>query len=253
MQRTRRVNLIVCIAAIFAMTTAVLQAAIIVDLSWQEGVAGYAGTQDTFIARRYDEQDPRYDSDEDINNQNFGSATTVDIYNASVELVRIPLLRFDDIFGPGPGQIPPTAMGIEQATLTLYLIRDDSGNNIGVHRLLADWDEATATYNNSFGGNGVQTDGTDAVSVPDDTVDSAVGFYTIDVTDSVAAWFDGADNFGWAFIGGTTTPRPFFRTSEYGDISFRPLLEVSYSIPEPASFGLLLAGGLAMLGRRRRR
>lgn len=112
------------------------------------------------------------------------------------------LLRFDDIFGNQPGQIPPGA-GIVSAFLVLqHNLANANGNPVNLHRMLVPWDTATATYN-SFGA-GVQADGTEAAAAIDAVADSTgrtVPFVLrIDVSASVQAWANGQANYGWALL-----------------------------------------------------
>ncbi len=56
----------------------------------------------------------------------------------------VGLLRFRDIFGDGPGQIPPGAL-ISSAKLTLYPENPITvtGEPANLHLSLVDWDEST--------------------------------------------------------------------------------------------------------------
>ena len=112
------------------------------------------------------------------------------------------LLRFDDIFGSNPGQIPLGAQ-VVSATLTLqHNVANANGNPVSLHRMLLPWDSATATYN-GFGG-GVQADGSEASFTVDAVLDSTgrtVPFtLSVSVTDAVQAWLNGQPNYGWAMI-----------------------------------------------------
>jgi hypothetical protein len=70
----------------------------------------------------------------------------------------------------------------------------------------------------------------------------------------VAAFLGGTrDNNGWMITEWTSTVCPKFWGSEYtDDTSLRPILTIEY-IPEPATLGLLLTGGLGFVLRRRSR
>ncbi len=247
MQRTRRMSLIVCIAATFAMTTAALQAAITVNLSFQEGVGGYAGTQDTHISNVSGQQNT--DNSEQVNTRIQGPAGGGGPVNK-----QFPLLRFDNIIGPGPNQIPVGAT-IDSATVTLNS-GDAIPGEIAMHRMLLTWPE-TGTWNSLFGGDGILLDNVEAAALADSALSVSVAGadFVWDVASSVQAWANGEANYGWVFINSVALSGNYipFRTSEFGTVGLRPELIVQYTIPEPASLGLLLAGGLVVVGRRRRR
>lgn len=230
-------------ASVVAATAATAPAAII---TFQQGVGGYAGTQDTEL-RQADPNTPRGDqtsvSIDGLESNPPPSATQV-------------LIRFDGIFGNGPGQIPLGSV-INSATLTVQVTSPGSG--INVHRMLVDWNEATATWN-FFGGNGVQANGVEAVAVADTVVGAnnatanvPNGPLALNVTAGVAAWSAGAANFGFAllpFPNGTNGID--FPTSEFATVGLRPLLSIDFTPPGavavPAPPSVVLAGCAAVTG-----
>src|SRR5262249_14091885 len=156
-------------------------------LTFQEGANGYAGTHDTEI---------RFAAP----NTSFGNTTplTVDLDDQGGQA--FVLLRFANLFGPAANQIP-TGSTINAATLTINATSgSDATAVISFHRMLVTWDQATATWN-SFGGDGIQNDATEAVATPDGTVPAPqaadAGVKMIDVAASLRAWAGGAGNFGW--------------------------------------------------------
>jgi hypothetical protein len=165
------------------------------------------------------------------------------------------LFAFDGIIGPGPNQIPAGAI-ITSATIDLTI--DSAGSGMIFHRMLIDWNESTVTWN-SFG-SGVQADGVEARTAPSLTLganngDSNVssGPLLINVTADIQAWANGETNFGWGIlpIGPQGTNGIDFFTKEHAAISSRPLLMVSYVIPEPGALALLVPV-LPLAARRRR-
>src|SRR5215203_1518040 len=153
-------------------------------LTFQEGAAGYAATQDTEIASA-------------VPDTNLGTAATisVDLADGTPSGPAHGLLRFDNLFGSGLGQIP---LGSSITSATLQIFVNDATTATGVitlHRMLVGWDEATATWN-TFGGNGVQVDDTEAMATADGTLPApqgnSTGFKTIDVTAALQAWSAGA-------------------------------------------------------------
>ena len=118
-----------------------------VTLGFQQGVAGYTGTQDTYLLQaapgtasggatswRWDQDNPV-----DSNNDEVG------------------LIRFDGIFGPAANQIP-VGSTIQSATLTLNVTNGSVAPAGEVRPSLEDWTAATATWTNFGGDAGVQTD-----------------------------------------------------------------------------------------------
>ena len=182
-------------------------------VTFQEGVNGYAGTLDTDVWGDF--PDNEYSS--------FGSVR-VDGYGAPLPIEG--LLRFENIFGSGPGQIP---VGSEIASAHLELNITDIGNALMFYRLLRNWAE-TETWNTL--GAGIQTDDIEAVSTPDVSTAyvAAVGILSIDVTASLRAWASApTTNFGWAILQGSGTNRVLFDSSEG---TTRPKLVVTFTAPD---------------------
>ena len=154
-------------------------------LSFQQGVAGYSGTQDTVLL----EGEPT---------QNSGDAPSLEVdadSPADSGLTLQSLLRFDAIFGDGPGQIPPGS-DIFQAWLEVRTT--NFGNGARLHRLTADWDEASSW--SDFGSNGIVA-GSEALSRADAETAGSIEMVRIDVTESLRAWsLDPSSNRGWAFL-----------------------------------------------------
>jgi hypothetical protein len=103
------------------------------------------------------------------------------------------LLRFDDLQFD---QIPEGA-AITSATLTVQSV--DTGSGAELHRMLVSWSEDD-TYASL--GDGVQADSTEAIAGADLVTGriGALGPTTFDVTTSVQAWANGAENNGWALL-----------------------------------------------------
>ncbi len=74
------------------------------------------------------------------------------------------LLRFDNIFGTGAGQVPPFAK-IHAAVLDLTSTGSDHMGDGGTfNRMLIPWEATTATWN--FLVEGIQANDVEAASVP---------------------------------------------------------------------------------------
>ena len=176
---------------------------------FQQGVNDYAETSDTMLREYHPDQD-------------YASATSlsVDSSDPSGNNDHI-LLRFADLFGTGPGQIPSDAI-ITSATLTLET--NNKGGGASLHRMLTPWSD-TATYSSLDGG--IQADDTEAAA----TADLVTGWVSkgsrdFDVTTSVQAWAHGADNYGWAFLPSSSNGWDFYSSES----DQAPVLTVDYTL-----------------------
>jgi len=192
--------------------------------TFQHGVSGYEGTQDTVI----------FSQDR---NTNFGTEGHISADQQDFNNVRQGLLRFDDIFGDQPGQIP-LGSKINSATLDVF-IQDDSNAamQMSLYRMLVDWNESTTTWN-SFGAiGGVQASEGESSDLPPDAVlldsetdlDRPATAGKFDVTKSLEYWASGANNFGW-LVESAATNGWDFRTKE-STLADRPKLIVDYTPP----------------------
>jgi hypothetical protein len=178
--------------------------------TFRNGVGGYAGTQDNYVASS-------------TPTTNFGAATIVKVDSvdgASNGPVH-GLLRFDDVFGAGNGQIAPGAT-IDLATLTLNTT-NATANPVNIHRMVGAWDEAS-TWNSLTAG--VQTDGIEALATADVTLPTiSTGVRVIDVTPALNAWGAGSPNLGWTLLP-TGSDGWDFSSSEATTVGSRPQLSV---------------------------
>ncbi|TPE49140.1 DNRLRE domain-containing protein [Amaricoccus solimangrovi] len=183
-------------------------------VSFQQSQNGYSSTQDTIIREKSPNSD--YRSLDRVN---------VDGSDSSGKVIQ-GLLYFGDLFGDGPGQIPVGAT-ITSATLTIN-VTDNTGDAFSLNRMLLDWHHAPSWTWNAYG-NGIQTDGVEAVAAPDLTRPAGIasGLGELDVTTSLQAWSGGAANHGWllSMSGGNGWE---FDSSEGG---FAPQLNVTYTLP----------------------
>src|SRR5215470_3842993 len=134
----RKLSLAISLSLIFAAFAGQQKDAPVNDkqtLSFQEGVNGYSGTVDIEIwavaPNTCLEGNPNASADAD----NDGGESQI-------------LLRFEDIVGSKPGQIPPRS-SIHSARLIVSAF--DEGNPVHLHRMLVPW-KRTATWNSMVGG-----------------------------------------------------------------------------------------------------
>jgi hypothetical protein len=217
---------------------------------FQQGVDGYAGTEDTFVASGA------------LTNKNFGVYASLHIYGSDYASTRRPLIRFD------LGALSRQYTGVESILLTnlAYAVPADlstPGGTLAVHRILPankDWVEGTGgnavvagapcwdfkAYNTTVwaGSAGLSTAGTDYESAPlgSTGVPSAANFnygVTLAASDPalrlalVSEWSGPkAGNAGLLLgIWGTNTTITV-GSRENADVAKRPRLEVAYTAQE---------------------
>jgi hypothetical protein len=149
------------------------------------------------------------------------------------------LMRFDNIFGDGFGQIPTNAV-IVAADLILRIPPEDSnsmGDGSPLYRMLIPFNENTETWDSM--GNGVDQDNIESMSTFDSAfglsngdANTSTGTISFSVRPDIDAWRAGQANFGWVMPGWVgngdgTTVSP----SEAVTISDRPRLRVLWLPP----------------------
>jgi len=197
-------------------------------VTFQDGVSGYTGTQDTFIVN----------SSPDVTNGDLEHFEWDLEDPTGTPAPNYALVRFDDVFGDSVGQVPLGAT-ILSATLTLVLT-DESAVPAGeMYETITAWDEATTTWNNFGGVAGVQMDeiGTHVAQAPlvlppcdRDTPPMCAVIEQIDVTASLLAWSGGAPNGGWIFEPASSNGLNV-ASSESPALDERPLLTVEFVVP----------------------
>lgn len=184
--------------------------------SFQEGRGGYDGTVDTTLALNAPGS-----------TQNVNPLITID--GPTDGTTRVGLLKFDEVFGTAANQIPA---GAQILWAQLYLttpsgVTNADGSGAKLHRLLRAWSNAS-TWNNAFGGNGIQTNGTEALATADlNTGDQDPGTSGFNVTSALRAWSAGDSNHGWSFQYNTSDAW-MFAASEHESLLMRPRLVVAW-------------------------
>jgi len=198
-------------------------------LTFQQGVNGYTAMADTMIW--YANPNTNY-ADSAVNYESGHQYK----YNADTSAGSPAgpahvLLRFDDIVGSSPGQIPAGST-ILSATLRIRTMDDSNGGKL--HRMLQSWTATAVTWANSFGGNGIQADGSEAAVVGDASVasTSGAGDTDLNVAATVQGYVDGTiTNNGWAILpNGSNGWR--IAAAEHPTVDYRPELIVSFAQPQ---------------------
>lgn len=193
-----------------------------VTLTFQEGVGGYTGTQDTYLRGA-------------SSSTGYASFVTMSIDASDSSHPAHGLLRFDGIIGAGAGQIPAGST-ITGATLSFQVM--NTGSGFKLHRMLTGWSESSTW---SLMGSGISANNVEAASAVtasiganSDSANVSAGLKTLTVTSDVQAWLGGAPNHGFAllpFSAGTNGVD--FYTSEWGSTTQRPKLSVTFVPPAP--------------------
>jgi hypothetical protein len=194
--------------------------------TFQQGVGGYTDTHDT-------------DLFSGTPNVNLGTDAGISVDQQDLNAARQGLVKFANIFTSTgePGKIP-LGSTINSATLRMRVFNEsNSSAQISVYRMLVDWNQNTATWNNiGFGPiGGVEASEGEAEAVPDYVVPDPnlvaaspiSAWRAIDVTTSLKHWASGEGNYGWLFQTATTNGWDF-DTSESTN---PPQLEVDYTAP----------------------
>ena len=192
----------------------------------QQGIAGYAETQDTWISQAnpnssYGDAGTRV-SDDDVTNSFFSDKQGQ------------ALVRFDGLIGPNG---VPAGATILSATLTLQIADDIDtplfNPDFFIHPVLIPWSESS-TWNSLGGGLqfGSELGPLVAIMAGDNDPDGD-GLRTIDITGVVQQWANGAPNWGFAIlpeiISGNDDGIEIF-SSESANPLLRPAIEVVYEL-----------------------
>lgn len=155
---------------------------------------------------------------------NNGAAATLSLSNANSPNNSQALLRFDNIFGAGAGQIPTNARIV---SAWVHLTVTTGGHMPSFHRMLQSW-SAADTWNSKVGG--VSRDGVEAENTPlapDSYQDT--GTFRFLATNDVKSWQSGTPNYGW-LIENMRELVLSFSSSDNATQANRPKLVVTYVV-----------------------
>src|SRR6185436_20610039 len=96
----------------------------LVTASFQQGTAGYAGVVDTHIESAMP-----------------NTAHGADVSNSVTSSTMQGLIRFDNLFGNGLGQVPLGAKVLSAKLLLVTTTNETSTENISLHAMLTNWSE----------------------------------------------------------------------------------------------------------------
>jgi hypothetical protein len=191
--------------------------------TFQQGVGGYTGTQDTFVHQNFPTTIEgsvvswKWDTEDPVGFQAFG------------------LIRFDGIFGSNAGQIPAGST-ITSATLSLVGFNATAAPAGTINEVAVDWQAASVMWDTFGGDAGVQSDefrASPSFAAPlmtGATAGTPVGA-VIDVTASLQSWSGNpALNFGWVFRPNSNDGAEVY-SADQTTVGQRPLLTVTYDPP----------------------
>jgi hypothetical protein len=184
----------------------------------QDGLNGYSGTRDTYLGKFSP-------------GSNFGTGTS--LYASVANGTLRPLVRFA-IFQSEGGPVPNGA-AIQSATLSLSRTTNYP-STLTVNRVLKDWTESGASWNNANASTqwttaGAAGAGTDINSTADATVTtkSTSGWVDFDVTSGVASFSSAGANFGWRILSNLNVNYDAFYSREYAaNPTLHPKLSIVY-------------------------
>ncbi len=236
-RKVRRIELV--LAGIVLVSSSALAE----EVSFRQGVNGYSGARDVEIKGGEIPIDsfPKPGSEADAPKKKpekpaphpKPTEPTISVDVDSDFQQSQALIRFDNIIGTASGQIPPGST-VTAAVLKLH-VTSGGGDRVFIHRLLADWNPETLTWDTcTLGGNtepGLQADNKEAAA-PFTTFDSTKkGEYEINILPLVKLWVAGTQkNYGLAFTCSSANGWDF-ATSEAENVEHRPMLVVTYTTP----------------------
>jgi hypothetical protein len=185
--------------------------------SFQDGMNGYDDTVDTVITLVTPDLV-------------LGTQAALSWQNVDSSLDAATLIRFDNIFGNGAGQVPYGSQ-IVSATLETQSLGGSLPDSGQASVVISPWTNQTTW--NDFGAtpgyNAEDIDGT-FDTAPTSSLLCPCPRHSLDVTASVEAISKGAPNYGWIFM-----PRNFtfelISSSEESTIADRPRLNIMYVAP----------------------
>jgi hypothetical protein len=192
---------------------------------------GYSSTVDTFV----DAGEPTTDKSNDVD-------VSVDLDDGAGDATTQGLIRFENIFGNGAGQIPAGST-INSASLTVNVNNVSVGGaSVSLHEMLTSWvDTDTWTSTSS----GISTNDIEAATATDSVLSNPTssGLVTFSGLESrIQSWLDGAStNNDWVVVSDDDNGWDF-DSSEHTTISQRPQLTVNFTAATNSAPAITLPG-----------
>jgi hypothetical protein len=187
--------------------------------TFQQGVNGYTGTQDTYLEMLG-------------GSNNNGDKTSMVAGRALTQNENQVLIRFDNIVGTGPGQIPPGSI-ITSVTVSLYATSVGgwgSDYTLEIYRVTTGWTEASTWNSLGSGIDSEKLSTADGSVTSRGTANAYKSFTDGGLISTVQAWADGtATNNGWMITSAYNSSNNTFNSSEAA--ANQPRLSVTYITP----------------------
>ncbi|MGI6456351.1 MAG: DNRLRE domain-containing protein [bacterium] len=189
------------------------------EFVFQEGVNGYEGAIDTYINTGTEFETV------------YGDDTSFEWDGDDNGGANYSLVRYDDIFGDGPNQIP---LGTEITSAHLRLTITNPGNDAEVHEILEGSEDEPTDFNETdtsmltWGDLFEPRAGIDYAEEVVSIIPGGVGTVMVDVTTTVQKYSDGEPNRGWIFVP-TGTDGAVIVASDYANTRMPPRLIVDTS------------------------
>ncbi len=203
---------------------------ILATVTLRDGLNGYTGTTDTYLALLAPITD-------------YSTSTTLSAGRSTTQDPFQTLFKFENLTGTGANQVPQGSV-VTSVSLTLYMTASPTFTNptFSLYRMLSAWTD-TSTYSSM--GSGV--DGSEYRATEDFSfADNGTGAYSFTFStaghamiNTVQAWLnDPSSNQGWYLFCNDNSSKASFASSEDGTAANRPTLAITYSLPSPPSLDL---------------
>lgn len=167
---------------------------------FQNGKDGYQGAQDTFVMTG----EPDVNANFENHPENRRFELEWDGQDGGGR--NLALMKFEDIFGPGEGQVPLGAQILGAKIITTVANAGSSNQSSLIYNLLVEWDQQTATYNSLFDGLGTFESPLEGEHVSSTSVrvfhdPASIGQqWEGEITQLVQEWSDGLPNNGFVIV-----------------------------------------------------
>ena len=237
--------------------------ALAATVSFRNGVGGYTGCEDVYLQRGSAKKEYNFGASEYMIVQGPSFAQGLMKFDISslpvgqtITSATLRMFLYDDIIA-GDTSLRrvytwPMLVGVN------YGNKDNAPASVGevdAHQraqAVTDWGQPTPQdYGPQPGVAGVGADYDENIESSGDYYRADIGsFVEIDITNMVGLWYDGTLTNHGVHMRGSSQAAGYYRSSEYATVAERPELVVEY-VPEPATIGLLVLGGAALISRRR--